>query len=1511
MSDLNYKPLTQEQLGELKTLLQNGERVRFYFKYRDYTGSDQAFELSEISSFSNFFGGTAERVNKNLESNPKYPQQGVLWFSKQIADNVYKNIEDSYKSGRGGIITDREMVTAAQEVWDKIGLGKVSPVNFELFKESIWPGSEFDFNTAENALFTKGTINAALGGSAQAWDLFKKFITGKKAEYGKTEKDFDLTSGNYKTEVTKDMEVFYIRNLDTGEEFTGETGATKVGENRYVVTGKSKEQISLKYNIPVEQVTENTPTYTIEHYESGSPLAPITTYTITVDGNKTFQYFDKIKETKLPDEIFQIAKLMELRNQKTDPLILDLAGQELELISAKNSGISFLLSDTNTLRDTGWACKNAGFLAIDKNQNGIIDNGEELLGNNNGFYDLLLYDDNKDYLINQQDAIYKDLLIWEDINCDGISQKEEITSLTERGVAWLSLKYKQTIFELNENLVTATASYLIKGKSHNFYSVHLAISNSFECKYNKENNLINTNQDKILFNCYGELLPITIASEIEPRLKANIDLLNVINLEGLNKINMIVESSIFLWSYASGCSLDYNNKIKMKKCFLKQVVNSKTNENLLSDINTENAWNIFSNMLIARILVQGPLKFLFPKTVYSVFDDLIVINDTSNNIINSIENSRHSIDYKLLYKYVLVITNSATCTVPFDHDYLKYFFDNYQYKKVVDFDNNHMRNYSTVKNVSVFAMADNSINVVKKLIEINDDKLEELNKFVESLGLNLVNSIDDEKEELLRSIVIQLDIKSLLDQGAIDDLTYLINKLNLSLSTNIDKSVYTKIQLLETIIFPSNRYKKFKDHVRETKVAFDLFNKIANNEESLYNLEENQLISAYLSCFSVADKISEDLLNNTLKLYQINSIIYELFIQYNNYFNTPETVIPNLNKFSDHVYSKNFYIIKPHELQLLIDSIKKLELPVDQPFEMVKGKYELFLEFFQVKRAIYNKQSIGKFNNLYSELNLENKEVKQSKEIIKHYNDHLELNNRNDLFSKINNIKDINTKIIKISSSNNLEDMPAEHIEKYLLIIKYLDKYDSNITKCIEITKILESNSRDSISNYFRNLDELGLTQKGLDTSYLNNQCIIIKFLEDEYLLMSNYQYSDQLKICKLLIEQLSQVINAVKISDPQNNLIKYDIVNKIILCIYEDVKNILSNDKSMLLKDVFRYMINTAHTASEKINELAQVETSQIKEKIENWVNNVLFIGENKISVLGFKNAFSFYNHKNSLDGVFKIFSTTFDELDENSLKTTINLFHIIGLDLVHSKEEDLIKGANFINQIGIKNLEIKPHVIKNIELLSLKFNYKFLPGFDYKNYGEFLHTILEKYNINILSKTFYNDIKQLTDSLDILGATNYYDYLYKYDCISNLENLSNYNSPGDKLDKVAKFIHKSKIVDFEEYNLRDVCKNLKDFLSPLNLNNSSKEIEDYKLNVISNVNVKCRIDIMNNNHVKIYEKLGELLNTYDSYKSCAAIESDEKHPKCSSMHGNLDLSKVTFDDIATDICGKAHDEL
>ena len=63
------------------------------------------------------------------------------------------------------------------------------------------------------------------------------------------------------------------------------------------------------------------------------------------------------------------------------------------------------------------------FLCLDKNGNGLIDNGSELFGDQygaqTGFDELAKYDSNKDGIVNESDEVYSKLLLWSDMNKDG------------------------------------------------------------------------------------------------------------------------------------------------------------------------------------------------------------------------------------------------------------------------------------------------------------------------------------------------------------------------------------------------------------------------------------------------------------------------------------------------------------------------------------------------------------------------------------------------------------------------------------------------------------------------------------------------------------------------------------------------------------------------------------------------------------------------------------------------------------------------------------------------------------------------------------------------------------------------------------------------------------------------------------------------------------------------------------------------------------------------------------
>lgn len=104
--------------------------------------------------------------------------------------------------------------------------------------------------------------------------------------------------------------------------------------------------------------------------------------------------------------------------------------------------------------------KGSGFLALDLNGNGRIDDGSELFGakSGDGFSDLEEYDMDKNGWIDEADEVFDKLRIW----IKDESGNDKLVKLKEAGVGAICLKNAQTQFSLNSRWGNRTNAYIRK-----------------------------------------------------------------------------------------------------------------------------------------------------------------------------------------------------------------------------------------------------------------------------------------------------------------------------------------------------------------------------------------------------------------------------------------------------------------------------------------------------------------------------------------------------------------------------------------------------------------------------------------------------------------------------------------------------------------------------------------------------------------------------------------------------------------------------------------------------------------------------------------------------------------------------------------------------------------------------------------------------------------------------------------------------------------------------------------
>jgi hypothetical protein len=158
------------------------------------------------------------------------------------------------------------------------------------------------------------------------------------------------------------------------------------------------------------------------------------------------------------------------------PIVLDLSGNGITTQSIEN-GTRFDLFATGQAVNTGWVTSGEGLLVLDRNHDGIINDGSELFGSSttlasgekasNGYAALGEMDTNGDGVITSADKGWSDLRVWVDANGDGVSQADELKSLDSLHITKLDLNATASTEKSNGNILGLTSSYETSdGSSH-------------------------------------------------------------------------------------------------------------------------------------------------------------------------------------------------------------------------------------------------------------------------------------------------------------------------------------------------------------------------------------------------------------------------------------------------------------------------------------------------------------------------------------------------------------------------------------------------------------------------------------------------------------------------------------------------------------------------------------------------------------------------------------------------------------------------------------------------------------------------------------------------------------------------------------------------------------------------------------------------------------------------------------------------------------------------------------
>lgn len=176
------------------------------------------------------------------------------------------------------------------------------------------------------------------------------------------------------------------------------------------------------------------------HYEAEQTAFSVKGLVRTADGKEIAIDL----ELRMSREFFSEQQLsLRAGDAMKDPLVINYSGNSAQLTQRS---FSFDIDADGRSEQIGFLTPGSGFLALDRNADGVVNDGSELFGarSGDGFAELAAHDEDGNGWIDAGDAIYDRLRIW---SRDG-QGNDQLVGLGARGVGAIYLGHLATPFAL-------------------------------------------------------------------------------------------------------------------------------------------------------------------------------------------------------------------------------------------------------------------------------------------------------------------------------------------------------------------------------------------------------------------------------------------------------------------------------------------------------------------------------------------------------------------------------------------------------------------------------------------------------------------------------------------------------------------------------------------------------------------------------------------------------------------------------------------------------------------------------------------------------------------------------------------------------------------------------------------------------------------------------------------------------------------------------------------------------